>query len=151
MLTYAKIACLYISFTTYEYFYKLSKMCIVPLMVPSFHGFKRTSDPTITHIYLYTCVPQIRIHTGYHFPVISLLHWHLSSFLFYITCILPVIWAYPNVNQHYSSKSQPECPSVCPVYLDFNILPVVSYFDPSLYHSSSVTSFLSQTSFSLWF
>ena len=66
-------------------------------------------------MYLYTCVSRIGIHTGYHFPVISFPHWHLSSVLLYITCILPVIWAYPNVNQHFSSKSKSECPSVCPV------------------------------------
>ena len=59
------------------------------------------------------------MHTGYHFPVISFPHWHLSSVLFYITCILPVIWAYPNVNQHFSSKSRSECPSVCPVLFRF--------------------------------
>ena len=70
-------------------------------------------------MYLYTRVPQIRIHTGYHFPVISFPHWHLSSVLFYITCIFPVIWAYPNVNQHFSSKSQSECPSACPVLFRF--------------------------------
>ena len=51
--------------------------------------------------------------------MISFPHWHLSSVLFYITCILPVIWAYPNVNQHFSSKSQSECPSVCPVLFRF--------------------------------
>ena len=51
--------------------------------------------------------------------MISFPHWHLSSVLFYITCILPVIWAYPNVNQHFSSKSLSECPSVCPVLFRF--------------------------------
>ena len=51
--------------------------------------------------------------------MISFPHWHLSSVLFYITCILQVIWAYPNVNQHFSSKSQSECPSVCPVLFRF--------------------------------
>ena len=30
-----------------------------------------------------------------------------------------MIWAYPNVNQHFSSKSQSECPSVCPVLFRF--------------------------------
>ena len=119
MLTYAKIACLHVSFTAYEYFYKLSKRFIVPSMVSSFYD----SEEPVTqqsHIYTYTLVsPKIGIHTGYHFPVISFPHWHLSSVLFYITCILPVIWAYPNVNQHFSPKSQSECPSVCPVLFGF--------------------------------
>ena len=118
MLTYAKIACLYVSFKTYEYFYKLSKRCIVPLMVSPFYD----SEEPVTqqsHIYLYTCVSKIGIHTGCHFPVTSFPHWHLSSVLFYITCILPVIWAYPNVNQHFSSTSQSECLSVCPALFRF--------------------------------
>ena len=51
--------------------------------------------------------------------MISFPHWHLSSVLFYITCIFPVIWAYPNVNQYFSSKSQSECLSVCPVLFRF--------------------------------
>ena len=29
-----------------------------------------TSDPTITHVYIYTLVCQIRIHTGNHIPVL---------------------------------------------------------------------------------
>ena len=35
------------------------------------------------------------------------------------TGIFPVTWAYPNVNQHFSSKSWLECPSVCPVLFRF--------------------------------
>ena len=57
---------------------------------------RRTSDPTITHMYLYTHVSQIWIHTGHHFPVISFPHWHLSSVLFYITCIFPV-FSFPSL------------------------------------------------------
>ena len=33
-----------------------------------------------------------------------------------------MIWAYPNVNQHFSSKSQSECLSVCPVLFRFQQL-----------------------------
>ena len=51
--------------------------------------------------------------------MISFSHWHLSSVLFYITCIFPVIWAYPKCESTFPSKSQPECPSVCPVLFRF--------------------------------
>ena len=37
----------------------------------------------------------------------------------FLTGIFPVTWAYPNVNQHFSSKSRLECPSVCPVSFRF--------------------------------
>ena len=63
-----------------------------------------TSHLTITHAFTYTLVCQIRIHMGDHIPVI---------FCPYL--LLPVTWAYPNVNQHFSSKSRSECLSVCPV------------------------------------
>ena len=57
VLTYAKIACLHVSFTIYEYFYKLSKRCIVPSMDSSFYD----SEEPLTqesHIYTYTLVSQ---------------------------------------------------------------------------------------------
>ena len=84
----------------------------------------------------------------FNIPVISFPHWHLSSVLFYLTCILLVIWAYPNVNQHFSSKSQSECPSVCPVLVRFQHPSCCFIFVLQLNHLSSMTSFLSQTSFS---
>ena len=69
-------------------------------------------EPVIQQSHMYLLIhlcPKIRIHTGYHFPVRSLFH----------TGIFPVTWAYPNVNQHFSSKSRSECPSVCPVLFRF--------------------------------
>ena len=33
------------------------------------------------------------------------------------SCHFPVRWAYPNVNQHFSSYSRSECLSVCPVLI----------------------------------
>ena len=33
------------------------------------------------------------------------------------TCYFPVKWAYPNVNQHFSSKSWSGCLSVCPALI----------------------------------
>ena len=51
--------------------------------------------------------------------MISFPHWQLSSILFYITCIFPVIWAYPKCESTFPSKSQSECPSVCPVLFRF--------------------------------
>ena len=51
--------------------------------------------------------------------MISFPHWHLSSVLFYITCIFPVIWAYPKCESTFPFKSQSECPSVCPVLFRF--------------------------------
>ena len=57
--------------------------------------------------------------------MISFPHWHLSSVLFYITCIFPVIWAYPKCESTFPSKSQSECPSVCPVLFRFQQAPSV--------------------------
>ena len=65
----------------------------------------------------------------------SLIHWlgiqeYIGEITFQLsfvhTCYFPVIWAYPNVNQHFSSKSRSEYLSVCLSCfdLDFNILPV---------------------------
>ena len=43
-------------------------------------------EPVIQHLgHMYLLIhlcPKIRLHTGYHFPVISFPHWHLSSVLF---------------------------------------------------------------------
>ena len=61
-----------------------------------------TSDPTITPVFTYTQVGHSRIHRGDHIPVI-----------FVHSCNFPVAWAYPNVNQHFSSISQSICLSVC--------------------------------------
>ena len=58
VLSYAEMFCLHVSFTTYEYFYKLSKGASSSQWF--LHSMtRRTSDPTITHMYLYTHVSQI--------------------------------------------------------------------------------------------
>ena len=58
VLSDAEMFCLHVSFTTYEYFYKLSKGASSSRWF--LHSMtRRTSDPTLTHMYLYTHVSQI--------------------------------------------------------------------------------------------
>ena len=64
--------------------------------------------------------------------MISFPHWHLSSVLFYITCIFPVIWAYPKCESTFPSKSQSECPSVCPVLFRFQHVEMTKTCKPLL-------------------
>ena len=56
MLTYAKIACLHVSFTTYEYFYKLSKRASFPRWF--LHSMTQEPVTQQSHIYTYTLVSQ---------------------------------------------------------------------------------------------
>ena len=121
-------------------FTKLSKSALSSrwFLHPESQG---TSDPTITHVFTYTLVGHSRIHRGDQIPVIFCPFMSLpsnmdlsnceSTFLFYILVRMSV------------------CLSCFD--LDFNILPVVSYFDSFVGHFSSLSSFLSQTSFSWCF
>ena len=64
VLSYAKIASSHVSFTAYEYFYKLSS--------------SDPEEPVIQQSNMYLPIhlcPKIRIHNGYHFPVISFPYW----------------------------------------------------------------------------
>ena len=79
-------------------------------------------EPVIQQSHMYLLIhlfPKIRIHTEYHFPVISFSS--LASFQCSLlpTGIFPVTWAYPNVNQNFPSKSRLVCPTVCPVSFRF--------------------------------
>ena len=104
-----RVACLHVSFTAYEYFYKLSKSALSFQMVSSF----RKSETRITHVFTYTLVRSSKNTLGR----------SLSGDPLYIHVSFWVTWAYPNVNQHFTSKSRSECLSVClPCSdLDFNM------------------------------
>ena len=75
-----------------------------------------TSDPTITHVYTYTLVWQIRIHKEDHIPVICFLVMSLSSNMGLSKC--ESTFSHLNLGRNV-------CLSVL-LNLDFNIFPVVS-------------------------
>ena len=85
-------------------------------------GCQVTSDPTITHVYTYTLVCQIRIHKEDCIPVICFPVMLLSSNMGLSKCESTLSHLNPGRNV---------CLSVL-LNLDFNILPVVSYFDFSV-------------------
>ena len=74
-----------------------------------------SQEPAIqqSHIYLH-------IHWLVNQEYIGEITFQLS---FVHTCYFPVTWAYPNVNQQFSSKSQSECLSVlfCVIYITTTI------------------------------
>ena len=101
-----RVACLHVSFTAYEYFNKLSKSALSFRMVSSFRK-SETRNPTITHVFTCTLVHSSKN-----------TYWRsLSGDPLYIHVTFWVTWAYPNVNQHFTSKSLSECLSVCPVLI----------------------------------
>ena len=73
LVSFLKIACLHVSFTAYENFYKLSKMHCLLVLTFHFPIFRMSEcrNPTIKHIFTYTLIsPFIRTYVTDLFLVI---------------------------------------------------------------------------------
>ena len=103
-----KIACLHVSFTAYENFYKLSKNVLSSHLVfyfPIIRSIRNQISNNQTYIHLYT---DLIIHK-------YICDRSLSGDPFHIANLFQMPRAYSSVTQHtFPTKSQLDSPSVCP-------------------------------------
>ena len=100
-----KIACLHVSFTAYENFYKLSKMYCLLILTFHFPTIRISENNNQTCIHLYT---DLIIHK-------YICDRSLSGDPYHIVNPFLNAKGYSSLNQHtFTTKSQLDSPSVCP-------------------------------------